>query len=751
VTVSYPGVYVQEIPSTTHGVVPATTSATAFIGWFPRGSVKQAVHIDSLASFQRIYGGLDRNSEASYAIKQFFTNGGSDAWVVRVRSGSVEASTSIGIVPPTMASLSSNAIETLNTAWTKANAAWVEVFGTALPPGVYHPPASPVSPPANSPRNSPPVFMPSPPPIDLTSPPAEPSSPPIFTDPSPEVNLTRAAQMATDAANAAQFVALAITGDPATGSIGIAADANAIATIFSAQLAAANPALLNNTWRAAELAAAAALDAATAANNAAVAASTLAQMDAATIGQTAGMAAVQTAQQAAQAATLAAWTAASEAEAALVAASEAIEAADGPQLFVQAASPGAWGNCLQVVVVPSQRRIPGPPLFDLTVSEVVVVRSKPTVANRETYSALSLDPASSSYAVAVVNDQSSLIELSVKGIVVPGSTLDYATVTTTTPAVLSDGADGVQPRGADLDPTVVDAYDDPTWEQQLGNIAPNVFNLLCIPDTINLSNNEAFAIFTAANGFCDANHAFYLFDMPRGCTRDPGKAISYLGGGIGSEESYSSATYFPTLQLPDPLNGYRLREVGPSGTMAGVYARTDGQRGVWKAPAGVAAVLEGADVALKVTDADNGTLNSAGVNVLRTFPVYGPIAWGARTLAGADLLDSEWKYINVRRLVDYIEQSLVQSLKWVVFEPNDEATWGQIRLEVGSFLSGLFADGAFSGATPAAAYFVNCDATTTTADDIDRGIVNILVGVAPVKPAEFVVLQIEQIAAQAAG
>jgi phage tail sheath protein FI len=205
------------------------------------------------------------------------------------------------------------------------------------------------------------------------------------------------------------------------------------------------------------------------------------------------------------------------------------------------------------------------------------------------------------------------------------------------------------------------------------------------------------------------------------------------------------------LQLPDPLNGYRLREVGPSGTMAGVYARTDGQRGVWKAPAGVAAVLEGADVALKVTDADNGTLNSAGVNVLRTFPVYGPIAWGARTLAGADLLDSEWKYINVRRLVDYIEQSLVQSLKWVVFEPNDEATWGQIRLEVGSFLSGLFADGAFSGATPAAAYFVNCDATTTTADDIDRGIVNILVGVAPVKPAEFVVLQIEQIAAQAAG
>jgi hypothetical protein len=180
--------------------------------------------------------------------------------------------------------------------------------------------------------------------------------------------------------------------------------------------------------------------------------------------------------------------------------------------------------------------------------------------------------------------------------------------------------------------------------------------------------------------------------------------------------------------------------------MAGVFARTDATRGVWKAPAGIGAALQGADVALNVQDGDNGILNQRGINVLRAFPLYGAIAWGARTLAGADLLDSQWKYINVRRLVDYIEQSLIQSLKWVVFEPNDEATWSQIRFQVGSFLSGLFADGAFAGATPDASYFVACDSSTTTATDMANGIVNIVVGVAPVKPAEFVVLQIQQMA-----
>jgi phage tail sheath protein FI len=286
------------------------------------------------------------------------------------------------------------------------------------------------------------------------------------------------------------------------------------------------------------------------------------------------------------------------------------------------------------------------------------------------------------------------------------------------------------------------------------NIAPATVNILCLPDTINLSDDEAVAVFDVARDFAAKTHCIHIFDIPKrrvDSLDKLGKLSSYLSNkAIAGEASVSSVAYVPNLLVPDPLNGYRPREVGPSGTMAGVYARTDLTRGVWKAPAGVTAVLMGADIALKVTDQANGDLNSNGVNVLRTFPVYGPISWGARTLAGADLLESEWKYLSVRRLADFIEQTLYQSLKWVVFEPNDEATWSQIRFEVGSFLSGLLADGAFAGPSPDQAFFVRCDETTTTPADIDGGVVNIVVGFAPVKPAEFVVLQIQQIAAQAA-
>jgi phage tail sheath protein FI len=137
-----------------------------------------------------------------------------------------------------------------------------------------------------------------------------------------------------------------------------------------------------------------------------------------------------------------------------------------------------------------------------------------------------------------------------------------------------------------------------------------------------------------------------------------------------------------------------------------------------------------------------------GVNVLRTFPIFGNISWGARTLDGADQQASEWKYIPVRRTALFIEESLFQGLKWVVFEPNDEPLWAQIRLNVGAFMHNLFRQGAFQGSTPRDAYFVKCDKETTTQNDIDRGIVNILVGFAPLKPAEFVVIKIQQIAGQ---
>src|SRR3712207_7651940 len=172
----------------------------------------------------------------------------------------------------------------------------------------------------------------------------------------------------------------------------------------------------------------------------------------------------------------------------------------------------------------------------------------------------------------------------------------------------------------------------------------------------------------------------------------------------------------------------------PSGAVAGLIARTDATRGVWKAPAGTEATLAGvAGFSVMLTDRENGDLNPVGINCLRAFPVIGRVSWGARTLRGADQLSDEYKYLPVRRLALYIEESLYRGLKWVVFEPNDEPLWSQIRLNVGAFMNRLFRQGAFQGTTPREAYFVKCDKETTTQGDINLGIVNVVVGFAPLK------------------
>ena len=178
-------------------------------------------------------------------------------------------------------------------------------------------------------------------------------------------------------------------------------------------------------------------------------------------------------------------------------------------------------------------------------------------------------------------------------------------------------------------------------------------------------------------------------------------------------------------------------------------ARTDAQRGVWKAPPGIDAAMNGVQgLSVDLTDAENGMLNPLGVNCLRSFPVYGRIVWGARTLRGADQVGGEYKYVPVRRTGLFIEESLSRGLKWVVFEPNDEPLWAQIRLNVGAFMHNLFRQGAFQGITPKDAYFVKCDKETTTQNDVNLGIVNIVVGFAPLKPAEFVIVKLQQMAGQ---
>jgi hypothetical protein len=175
-----------------------------------------------------------------------------------------------------------------------------------------------------------------------------------------------------------------------------------------------------------------------------------------------------------------------------------------------------------------------------------------------------------------------------------------------------------------------------------------------------------------------------------------------------------------------------------------VIARTDATRGVWKAPAGLDARVDAQGPAVAVRDAENGELNPLGINCLRTMPAAGTVVWGVRTTVGDDRLANQWKYLPVRRMALFLEESLSRGTQWAVFEPNDEPLWASLRLNVGTFMADLFRQGAFEGQTAADAYFVHCDATTTTQSDIDRGIVKIVVGFAPLKPAEFIVLNLQQ-------
>jgi phage tail sheath protein FI len=211
----------------------------------------------------------------------------------------------------------------------------------------------------------------------------------------------------------------------------------------------------------------------------------------------------------------------------------------------------------------------------------------------------------------------------------------------------------------------------------------------------------------------------------------------------------NAALYFPCVRQIDPLRDNGLEIFVPSGIIAGIMARTDTARGVWKAPAGLDAALAGVQgLQVNLNDPQNGQLNQLGINCLRSFPVNGRVVWGARTLRGADQLADEYKYIPVRRLALFIEESLFRGTQWVVFEPNDEPLWAQIRLNVGAFMQNLFRQGAFQGRSPREAYLVKCDAETTTQNDINLGVVNILIGFAPLKPAEFVVIRIQQLAGQ---
>jgi hypothetical protein len=317
----------------------------------------------------------------------------------------------------------------------------------------------------------------------------------------------------------------------------------------------------------------------------------------------------------------------------------------------------------------------------------------------------------------------------------PGETIwtDFAANTKATPGSGQDGSTAVE---SDFVSPALDAANHGLYSLR----KTNTFNILSIPPYRG-SDVDADLVGKAA-AFCEQQRAMFLVDPPSSWNTAAQALVGVTNVGT---HSANAALYFPRIIHPDPLQNNNLATFVPSGAVAGVIARTDAQSGVWKEPAGINATLAGvSQLSSILTDQENGELNPVAINALRTFAPGGPVVWGARTLQGADSAASQWKYIATRRLALFIEVSISRSLQWVVFEPNNESLWAQIRLSVGSFLQTLFRQGAFQGSTPNQAYFVKCDNQTTTAAAQNAGIVNIQVGFAPLKPAEFIVLQIQQ-------
>jgi hypothetical protein len=425
------------------------------------------------------------------------------------------------------------------------------------------------------------------------------------------------------------------------------------------------------------------------------------------------------------------------------------------ELVLDAASEGEWADALRVRIDHDTRpEVPGPAtLFNLSIKDIGTGAVE-TLRNLAPNASLT----------ALVEQQSSLVRVATAPTARPDphaatnpgdDPFDPAAPTRFTTFPVTGAGSGED--GAQVEADLVPAADDGTGVYALARA--DLFNLLCIPPMSPASDSGPGRVLSAgakggAAAFCEDHRALFIVDphpdwtAPSQITAGTIQLSTYIGG-IGSDDRKNAAIYFPYLRAADPLQGDAPAEFPPSGAVAGVMARTDATRGVWKAPAGLDAGIAGVlELKAKLTDGENGIVNPLGVNCIRTFPTSGSVVWGSRTLAGSDALASEWKYVPVRRTALFLEESLYRGTQWVVFEPNDEPLWAQIRLNVGAFLNVLFRQGAFAGTTPREAYFVKCDRETTTQDHVNLGIVNIVVGFAPLKPAEFVVIKLQQMAGQ---
>ncbi|MCS6297244.1 MAG: phage tail sheath family protein [Nitrospira sp.] len=432
-----------------------------------------------------------------------------------------------------------------------------------------------------------------------------------------------------------------------------------------------------------------------------------------------------------------------------------------PSLTLQAASEGAWGMQVRVrvdkkivtdpnlIAVATRLGVLPADLFDLTIRDA-------GTGITETFLNLTTKE-SARRADRVLLAESNLVRVMAA---LPSNTSPSAhagaltDADVWTSATKSTAAKNAAPADVAVDSAVLDgaAYkgsqSGKTGLYQLEKV--DLFNLLCIaPDA--RGGDVPDDVYQEALSYCVKRRAMLIVDSKAGWTTVSAAQTGAAGMGLNGDMARNAAIYFPRIKQADSQLGGQIDTFVPCGVIAGVMARTDSQRGVWKAPAGLDASLSGvAGLQLDMTDAENGLLNPLGINCLRTFPVHGRVVWGSRTMRGADAAADEYKYIPVRRLALFLEESLYRGTQWVVFEPNDEPLWAQIRLNLGAFMHNLFRQGAFQGTAPRDAYFVKCDKETTTQNDINLGIVNIVVGFAPLKPAEFVIIKLQQMAGQIA-
>ncbi len=679
VATTYPGVYIEELPSGVRTISNVATSITAFVGYTARGLDNRAKRLFSFADFERSFGGLAPDSELSYAVKHFFDNGGGEAYVVRVPKSAD--------LTVTLADRSAAASITLLDAVSGAPNQALKL--TALSKGVW----------ANS------VIVD----VDYDDVADNQSFNLTLTDLSTGTVETfsnvsmdstknnHVVAVVNDEDNGSQLVKVEVPNNTAGRPIqtGTVSGALTMSGLLTALTGSATGTTSSKRWMIKITAAAKT-----------PAANVFADVDVAVL--------------------------------------EIGETVPGSML----------GMCR---------------LLERKVNQALALGGTPGVRVRSI-------PGNTGTAIRVFADFDQMLQ---------PDTLD-ANITFATGAPPADSVLGTLKLGADATGNVAhyvlgkgrtalaqtgaaagaDGKVLPKTLELIGTPSNftgiyaldkvDLFNILCIPDATRSKASDPFtldsnvdpnAIFSAALDFCDKKRAFLVVDPPPG-VKDVDTAADWKTSGL-TVHGKNAAAYFPRVRIPDPLNNFQLRTFAPCGVIAGLYARTDVERGVWKAPAGTDASLRGAQgMVYKLTDPENGALNPLGLNCLRNFPLYGHVAWGARTLVGADAEASEWKYVPVRRLALFIEESLYRGTKWVVFEPNDEPLWAQIRLNIGAFMQSLFLQGAFQGKTPREAYLVRCDKTTTTQNDIDRGIVNIVVGFAPLKPAEFVIIKIQQLAGQ---